>query len=97
MGVVSEVDIPQANMFRRSKSGKTFDFKRVIEESIENNICFPTKVYCFLKRFIYFTNRGYTKKYFEFIRNEKRRTKIMTKSSKSTLFLRNRHCAWLLK
>ena len=97
MGVISEVDTPQSNMVRRSKFGKRCDFKRVVEESIENIFYNPIRRYCFSKFFKYFTNRDCTKKYFEFIGNGKRRTKIKTTSSNSTLSQRNRHCAWQLK
>ena len=45
------------------------------------NKCYiPTKGYCFVKCINFLTDQDYNEQYLQLIRNEKRRSKIMTKA-----------------
>ena len=58
-----------------------FRFRKMIDIEYRGNNCFiPTKGYCFIKCVNFLTGQDYKQQYLEFIRNEKRRTNIMTKA-----------------
>ena len=79
-GYVFKLYTPQFNKVNRSQYGNGCDFEREIIE-YRGNICFiPTKGYCFVKCINFLTGRDYKQQYLDFIRNEKRRSNIMTKA-----------------
>ena len=79
-GYIYKINTPQFNKVNRSQYGNGCDFKHEIIE-YQGNICFiPTKGYCFVKCFNFLTGQDYKDKNLEFIRNEKRRSNIMTKA-----------------
>ena len=79
-GYIYKIDTPQFNKVNRSQYGNGCDFKHEIIEYQGNNCFIPTKGYCFVKCINFLTGQDYKDKYLEFIRNEKRRTNIMTKA-----------------
>ena len=75
-----EINTLQFKLVNRSQYGKGCDFKPEIIE-FYGNICFiPTKRYCFIKYVNVLTGEDYKVQYLEIIRNEKRRSNIMTKA-----------------
>ena len=70
---------PQFNFVKRSPYGNGCDFKHQIVENRGNNCYIPTKGYCFVKCVNFLTGADYKQQYLDFIRNEKRRSNIMTK------------------
>ena len=77
-GYIYKIKTPQFNKVNRSQYGNRCDFKR---ENIEDrgNSCFiPTKGYCFVKCFNFTTGEYYKQQYPDFIKNEKRRSNILT-------------------
>ena len=79
-GYIQEIDTPIFNKVNRSQYGNGCDFKHEIIEYRGNNCFIPTKGYCFVKCNKYLTGQDYKQQYLEFIRNEKRRTNLMTKA-----------------
>ena len=79
-GYIYKIDTPIFNKVNRSQYGNGCDFKQEIIEYRGNNCFIPTKGYCFIKCIIFLTGQDYKHKYLEFIRNESRRTNIMTKA-----------------
>ena len=82
-GYIYKLNTPQFNKVNRSQYGNGCDFKHEINEINEfrGNICFiPTKGFCFVKCVNFLTGQDYKQQYLDFIRNEKRRTNIMTKA-----------------
>ena len=79
-GYIYKIDTPQFNKIKRSQYGNECDFKHEIIEYRGNNCFIPTKGYCFVKCINFLTGQDYKQKYLDFIRNEKRRTNIMTKA-----------------
>ena len=71
---------PQFNKVKGSQYGNGCDFKHEIIEYRGNNCFIPTKGYCFIKCVNFLTSRDYKQQYLDFIRNEQRRTNIMTKA-----------------
>ena len=55
-------------------------FKHEIIECRGNNCFIPTKGFCFVKSINFLTGEDYKQQYLDFIRNEKRRSNIMTKA-----------------
>ena len=79
-GYIYKIDTPQFNKVKRSQYGNGCDFKHEIIKYL-GNICFiPTKGYCLIKCINFLTGEDYKQQYLEFIRNEKRRSNIMTKA-----------------
>ena len=73
-----KINTLQFNLVRRSQGGIGCDLKHEIIED-PGNICFiPTKGYCFIKCIKYLTGGDYKEQYLDFIRNEERRSNIMT-------------------
>ena len=79
-GNIYKVDTPQFNKVNRSQYGNRCDFKHEIIEYRGINWFIPTKGYCFIKCINFLTSQDYKAKYLEFVRNEKRRSNIMTKA-----------------
>ena len=77
-GYFCEIYTPQVNLVKRSQYGNGCDFKHEIIEHRDNNCFIPTKGYCFVKGNNYLTGEVYKQQYLDFIRNEKKRSKIMT-------------------
>ena len=68
----------QINLVNRSKYGNGYDFKHEIIEYGGTNCFIPTKGYCFVKCNNFLTGEDYKQQYLDFMRNEKRRSNIMT-------------------
>ena len=79
-GYIYKNDTAQFNIVNRSQYGKSFDFKHEIIEYRGNNCFIPTKEYCFVNCYNFLTGEDYKQQYLDFIRNEKRRSNIMTKA-----------------
>ena len=79
-GYIYKIDTPQFNKVNRSQYGNGCDFKHEIIVYRGNNCYIPTKGYCFIKCINFLTGQDYKQQYLEFIRNEQRRSNIMTKA-----------------
>ena len=79
-GYIYKLDTPQFNKVNRSQYGNGCSFDKLIVEYRGNNCFIPTKGCCFVKCINYLTGQDYKKQYLDFIRNEKRRSNIMTKA-----------------
>ena len=79
-GYIYKIDTPIFNKVNRSQYGNGCDFKHEFIEYRGINCFLPTKGYCFIKCVNFLTGRDYKQQYLEFVRNEKRRSKIMTKA-----------------
>ena len=77
-GYIYKVDTPQFNKVNRSQYGNGCSFDKIIIEYRGNNCYIPTKGYCCVKCINYLTGQDYKEQYLEFVRNEKRRSNIMT-------------------
>ena len=77
-GYIYKIDTPQFNKVNRSQYGKGCSFDKIIVEYRGRNCFIPTKGYCFIKCVNFLTGQDYKQKYLDFIRNEKRRSNIMT-------------------
>ena len=77
-GYIYKLDTPQFNKVNRSQYGNGCGFDKIIIEYQSNNCFIPTKGYCFVKCINYLTGQDYKEQYLDFIRNENRRTNIMT-------------------
>ena len=75
-----KIDTPQFNKVKRSQYGNGCSFDKIILEYRGNNCFTTTKGYCFVKCINFLTGEDYKQQYLEFIRNEKRRSNIMTKA-----------------
>ena len=80
-GYIYKINTPQFNLVSRSQYGNGCDFKHEIIKYRGNNCFIPTKGYCFVKCINFLTDEDYQEQYLNFIRNEKRRSNIMTKAS----------------
>ena len=77
-GYIYKINTPQFNKINRSQYGNGCNFDKIIIE-YEGNKCFiPTKGYCFIKCINFLTGQDYKQQYLDLIRNEKRRSNIMT-------------------
>ena len=77
-GYIYKIDNPQFNKVNRSQYGNGCSFDKIIMEYQGNNCFIRTKGYCFVKCINFLTGQDYKEQYPEFIRNEKRRSNIMT-------------------
>ena len=77
-GYIYKIDTPQFNKVNRSQYGNGCSFDKIIIDYRGNNCYIPTKGYCFVKCNNILTGEDYKQEYLDFIRNEKRRTNIMT-------------------
>ena len=75
---IYKIDTPQFNKVNRSQYGNGCSFDKVIIEYQGKNCFIPTKRYCFVKCINYLTGQDYKQQHLDFIRNEKRRSNIMT-------------------
>ena len=79
-GYIYKLNTPQFNKVNTSQYGNGCSFDEIIVEYRGNNCYIPTKGYCFVKCINFLTGKDYKEKYLDFIRNEKRRSNIMTKA-----------------
>ena len=79
-GYFYKIDTPQFKKVNRSQYGNGCSFDKIIIEYRGNNCYIPSKGYFFIKCVKFVTVRHYKQQYLEFIRNEQRRTNIMTKA-----------------
>ena len=77
-GYIYKLNTPQFNKVNRSQYGNGCSFDKIIIEYPGNNCYIPTKGYCFVKCINYLTGQDYKQENLHFIRNEKRRTNILT-------------------
>ena len=77
-GYIYKTNSPHFNKVNRSQYGNGCSFDKVIIEYRGNNCFIPTKGYCFVKCINYLTGQDYKQQYLDFIRNEKRRSNVMT-------------------
>ena len=77
-GHIFKLNTPQFSKVNRSQYGNGCSFDKIIIEYPGNNCFIPTKGYCFVKCINYLTGQHYKQQYLDFIRNEKRRSNIMT-------------------
>ena len=77
-GYIYKINTPQFSKINRCEYGNGCSFDKLIIEYLGNNCFIPTKGYCFVKCIKYLTGQEYKEQYLDFIRNEKRRTNIMT-------------------
>ena len=77
-GYIYKTNTPQLNLVDRSQYGNGCSFDKIIVEYRGNKCFIPTKVNCFVECNNYLTGRDCKQQYLDFIRNEKRRTNIMT-------------------
>ena len=77
-GYIYKIDTPQFIKINRSQYGNGCSFDKKIVEYRGNNCFIPTKGYCFVKCINFLTGQDYKEQYLEFIRNEQRRSNIMT-------------------
>ena len=77
-GYIYKLDTPQFNLVNKSHYGNGCCFDKIIVEYQGNNCFIPMKGYCFVKCIKYLTGQDYKQQYLDFIRNQKRRTNIMT-------------------
>ena len=78
-GHIYKINTPTFNKVNRSQYGNGCDFKHEIIEYRGNNCFIPKKGYCFVKCNNYLTGEDYKEQNLDFIRNQKRRSNIMTK------------------
>ena len=78
-GYVYKLNTLKFNKVNRSQYGNGCSFDKIIVEYRGNNCYIPTKGYCFVKCNNFITGQDYKEQYSDFIRNEKRRSNIMTK------------------
>ena len=79
-GLTYKINTPQFNKVDRSQYGNGCDFKHEIIEYRGNNCFTPRKGYCFIKCVNFLTGENYKQQYLDFIRNERRRSNIITKA-----------------
>ena len=79
-GYIYKVNTPLLNLVKRSQYGNCCVFKHEIIDYRGHNCFIPTKRYCFVKCIKYLTGGEYKEQNLDFIRNEKRRSNIMTKA-----------------
>ena len=79
-GYIYKIETPQFNLVNRSHYGNCCDFKQEFIAYRSKNCFIPTKGYCFVKCFSFITGEDYKQQYLDFIRNEQRRSNIITKA-----------------
>ena len=77
-GYIYKINTPQFNKVNRSQYGNACSFDKIFIEYQGKNCFIPTKGYCFIKCINFLTVQDYKQQYLDFIRNEKRRSNIMT-------------------
>ena len=79
-GLIYKINTPIFNKVNRSQYCNGCGIDKIIVEYRGNNCFIPTKGYCFIKCINFLTGQDYKQQYLDFIRNEKRRSNIMTKA-----------------
>ena len=79
-GYFFELDTPQFNKVNRSQYGDGCDFKHEIIEYRGNFFYIPTKGFCFVECINFLTGQDYKQQNLDFIRNQQRRSNIMSKA-----------------
>ena len=79
-GYAYKINTRQFNVVNRSQYGNGCDYKHENFEYRGISCFIPTKGYCFVKCINFITGEDYKQQYLDFIRNEKRRSNIMTKA-----------------
>ena len=79
-GHIYKLDTPQFIKISRSQYGNGCDIKHEIIQNRGNNCYIPTKGYCFIICVNFLIGEDYKQHHLDFIRNEKRRSNIMTKA-----------------
>ena len=77
-GYIYKLNTPEFNKVNRSQYGNGCSFDKIIIEYRGNNCFIPTKAYYFVKCINSLTGQDYKQQNLAFIRNEKRRSNIMT-------------------
>ena len=77
-GYIYKLNTTQFIKVNRSQYGNGCSFEKIIIEYRGNNCYIPTKGYCFVKCIKYLTGQDYKQEHFDFIRNELRRSNIVT-------------------
>ena len=77
-GYICKLNTPHFNKVNRSQYGTGCSFDKIIVEYRGNNCYIPTKGCCFVKCINFLTGEDYKEQYLDFIRNERRRSNIMT-------------------
>ena len=75
---IYKINTPQFSLVNKNLYGKGCHFKHEFIEYQGNNCFKPTKGYCFVKCIIFITGENFKEQFLDFIRNEKRRSNIMT-------------------
>ena len=88
-GYIYKIKTPQFNLGNSSQYAKGCDFKHEIIEYRGINCFIPTKGYCFVKCKKFLTGGDSREQYVDFIRNEKRRSNIMTMARIQPFFRAN--------
>ena len=78
IGYVYKLDTTQFNSVNRSQEGNGCIFKYQNIDYIGSSCYIPSINYCFIKCNNYLTNSDYREQSLDFIRNEKKRSSIMT-------------------
>ena len=79
-GCFYKLNTPQLKFVNGSQYGNVCSYDQKILDYPGNNFFIPTKGYCFLKCISFLSGQNYKQQYLGFIRNEKRRSNIMTKA-----------------
>ena len=77
-GYFHKLKAPQFNLVNRSQYGNGCDLKHQIIEDRENNCFIPSNGYCCINCINFLTGEDYKQQYPDFIRNEQRRSNIMS-------------------
>ena len=77
-GWLHKLNTPQFNIVIRSGFGRGVDCRHHIVEYKGNNSYIPSSGFCFMKCFNFLTGKNYEQDFLEFIRNEDRRSNMMT-------------------
>ena len=77
-GYVYKLNTSHFKVVKRSAYGRGTNYMHEIVEYHGQNCFIPTSGMCFIKCIIYFTNKDYTEEFLTFIRNEQRRSNLMT-------------------
>ena len=79
-GYIYKINTPQFDRVNRSQYKNGCDFKHEIIEYRGNNCFIPTKGFCSIKCVNFLTGDDYKEQYLDFMRNERKRSNIMTKA-----------------
>ena len=77
-GYVYKLNTPHFKIVKRSASGRGTNYMQEYVDYHGRNCYIPTSGMCFIKCIKYFTKKDYTEEFLTFIRNEQRRSNVMT-------------------